>query len=313
MADNNLKEGISILYDMEQNNYLMSCSIDRLNSEISRLGIPKTFAKPKKEYNNFSVFESIYAFIGFGGILGGIIGAVWGFFSETGFFVKLFSAVGGLITVGLIGGIVGAVIGLIVGISLKSSANKDIENNYKIACNNYDAAVSNDHLRVKRELAERNVLISMRNDLINRKNEATNKLRGYYSTMGIDGDFRNLIPIGYMYEFLRLGIANKLDGADGLYYLVMQELRHDELQLTMEEISSKLDLLLENQHRVYRELQDLNYKSNEMVSLAVQSARTSVRNNQLLSEISENSSIAAYNSQRLRSEMAFQTFMLAYK
>lgn len=41
MAENSLQEGISILYDMEINNYLMTRSIKQLNYRIDQLGHKK--------------------------------------------------------------------------------------------------------------------------------------------------------------------------------------------------------------------------------------------------------------------------------
>lgn len=313
MSNSKLSEGISILYDMEQNNYLMSCGIEKMNREISKLGKSQTFSKPREEWNDFSIWTTALAFMSGGGIGGAILGAILGFFDESGFFLRIISLIGGTVTIGLIGGAVGFCLGLIIGIILKIRKHRIIKSNYTKACQVYEKNIAHDSIRVKQELIEKKILISMRDELIDRRREATQKLQSFYSTMGIDGNYRNLIPIGYMHEFMRLGISDKLEGPDGLYYLVMQELRHDQLHATMEEISTKLDTLIDNQHRIYDELRSIDYKCNNMVQLSIQSARTAAKNNRLLSDISDNTSIAAYNSQRISQELAFQNFMMLYR
>ena len=67
-----LKQQIAILYDMEINNFLMTRLIDKLNSEISQLGIPtkQTFHEPQKQSKSYSGidksllnFNTIHVFV----------------------------------------------------------------------------------------------------------------------------------------------------------------------------------------------------------------------------------------------------------
>lgn len=201
---------------------------------------------------------------------------------------------------------------MIRGVRRRSKDRQDNEEQYLKECKIREQNMVRDQTRVKAELQEQKILIQQKNLLLSRKREATERLNRFYSIMGIDDRFCNLIPIGYMHEFMRLGIATKLEGADGLYYLILQELRHDQLQYTLEEISNKLDTIIDSQHTVYNELVAVNNKCDRMIRMTMQSAETAVKNNQLLETAVANTSVAAYNSERISKELAFQNFMLTY-
>ena len=124
--------------------------------------------------------------------------------------------------------------------------------------------------------------------------------------VGIDEKYRNIVPIGYMNEFLRLGIAARLEGADGLYYLIMKELRWEQLQLSLEDLSTKLETVIDNQKSIYYELSDINCRCSEMVQLAYQQADMAARRQQTLENIERNTACAAYNTERAAKEATYQ-------
>lgn len=100
-----------------------------------------------------------------------------------------------------------------------------------------------------------------------RKNEET--LRKMYDAVGIDADYRRLIPMRYIANFFSLGIARKFDGTDGLYYLVRKELRADQFHASLQDISEKLDTIVSKQSEVYRELAEINQSTRAMCQEAV--------------------------------------------
>lgn len=304
---NNLYEAISGLYDMELNNYLMTRSISELDDEINSLGKKKHFKEPirfKAEGDDESVVNATW-YSAFGvGMVGCIIAAVIGM-STSGFFVGLIFTFVGLI----VGGIIGAIAGNLIS---KSRDNKIYKESYVEDCEKYNRNIENDRLRVEEENRKRAFLIKQRDSLIERKNEASRKLNSFYMAVGIDKNYRNLIPIGYMYEFMSLGISTKLEGADGLYYLVRRELRADQMQYTLDEISFKLDTIIDNQHRIYGELTDINNKCDRIISETVKSAELAARNNEMLNVAVANTAITAYNSERIASEAKFQSYMTMY-
>ena len=112
-----------------------------------------------------------------------------------------------------------------------------------------------------------------------------------------------------MNEFARLGISRHLEGADGLYYLVRNELRFDQMNATLNDIAYSLDSIVDRQRELYAEVTSMNRRCDKMISLTLQNAKNTERS---LNRIAENTSIAAYNSERISQELAFQNFMLYY-
>lgn len=304
-----LQKGISILYDLELNDYLMAKAIAKLDDEINYLGRPKKISKPVKGSTESGALYWIGTITVIAAIIGGIIEAIISFIEAEGFFFKFIVAFGGAIEGAIIGAIIGLIIGLIVSIFLKSSSISAAERKFKNACDQYEKDVSADNIRVQNELRRKDFLIKERNSLVNRRNEASRKLRKYYDVMGIDNKYRNLVPIGYMNEFARLGISRHLEGADGLYYLVRNELRFDQMNATLNDIAYSLDSIVDRQRELYAEVTSMNRRCDKMISLTLQNAKNTERS---LNRISENTSIAAYNSERISQELAFQNFMLYY-
>ncbi len=306
---NKLQQGLSILYDLELNDYLMARAISKLDNEIASLGHKKDIFKPARESTDFGAPFWIGTGTVAGAIIGAIVGAVQGFIKTTGYIFRLFGAFGGAIEYAIYGAIFGLIASIILCVIFKLIFKADAEKKFKAACIRYEKDIEIDNYRVNNELVRKDFLIKQRNSLVKRRNEATNKLIRYYDTMGIDPKFRNIVPIGYMSEFARLGISRKLEGADGLYYLVNKELRYDQFQCSLNDIAYKLDTIIDKQSELYSAVRQIDQQCDRMVSLTLQSSK---KNEKLLSQAVNNTSIAAYNSERISQELAFQNFMLYY-
>lgn len=92
-----------------------------------------------------------------------------------------------------------------------------------------------------------------------------NQLRDLYDRIGMPADYRKLITMRYMSDFFNQGISRKLEGTDGLYYLVRKELRADQFNASLQDISAKLDKILSNQTQLYRDLVRMEAENKEMV------------------------------------------------
>ena len=76
MAD--LQKSISILYDLELNNYLMTNTINQIKEKDSKLCIAKSISKPAKEKNEVSIFSAVITTAIILGIIGTCIGLYLG-------------------------------------------------------------------------------------------------------------------------------------------------------------------------------------------------------------------------------------------
>lgn len=309
MASDLLK-GLSVLYDMEKNDYLMSQAINKLDEEISWRGnYRRNIIAPDTKVAKFRLglfFKVIVATV----VVSIIYWSIDSFLGED----DIFSRIMMLIMVGPIVGIIfgimfGIIIGLIVCIIVyffDRSKCKTINDKEQ---QSYEGELSKDHARVQQELVQRDILIGQRDMMIRKQRDSRNKLSDFYRMMGIDQNYRNLIPIGYMYELCRLGIATKLGGADGLYYLVRQELRSDKLQYSLDEISNKLDTIISNQSNIYYQINDINDRCNNLIAQTRRAAELAARNNQIVEDAIKNTNLANYRLQRIQAETEYQNTM----
>lgn len=304
MADK-LKETISILYDMELNNYLMTRAISELDDEIDSLGRKRRFNEPTQmqaDSLNTNV-SNITAYAGFG------IGAIFCILAIVILVVIDFN----FLLVVPISLIVYLITGLIVAAVTYSIViaknNRRYKKRYDKECEEYDSKLKKDSLRVESENKKKRILIKQRDLLIERKKEAVEILNSFYIASGIDRAYRNIVPIGYMNDFIRLGIATKLEGADGLYYLIRNELRFDQMNYTLNEISHKLDKIIDNQHKIHSELTHMNYKCDKILRETKRTAELTERNNDLLNNAVVNTAITAYNTERIACEAEHQSRM----
>lgn len=306
-------QGIPALYDMEINNYIMEQSIHKLNKEISKLGHNKKIFIPKKQESDAGNRGISFTSCTISAVALGIIMAIYGLFTEHGFFNKVLN---GIVAKGFLGLIIGGVIGLVIGAIItsiiKSSEDEKLTEKYNNEYRQYQNNLAQDKKRVQAELKQKNILIAERNQLLDRKTAALNNLTQLYNAIGIDNAYRNIVPIGYMNEFIKLNISNHLEGTNGLYYLVRLELRADSFQYSLNEISQKLDQIIDRQHAIYNELCTANNQIDIMVAATVRSAKISAKNNKLLNEAVQNTSIAAYNSERISQELRYQNLLLMY-
>lgn len=123
-----------------------------------------------------------------------------------------------------------------------------------------------DNRRVSRELEVRRTLWKKSFELNELAEDMrNNQLRDLYDRIGMPADYRKLITMRYMADFFNQGISRKLEGTDGLYYLVRKELRADQFNASLQDISTKLDKILSNQTQLYRDLVRMNQENKEMI------------------------------------------------
>ncbi len=119
MRIDEVKNLVSMLYDMELNNYMMSCCIQNIAQTMSGLKKRRIISKPiytvtsfQKKKNKFNNCVIIGALIGF--ILGGIIALIIGWNAGSRLDVAL-TAPFAIIYYGTIVGVIGTFIGIIIG------------------------------------------------------------------------------------------------------------------------------------------------------------------------------------------------------
>ena len=302
MTGAELKKGISMLYDMETNHYLMARAIQQLDREASRLAVKRGFGRAKRKECSYSIIDFLIFLGAAGVIIGGIIGIIWQWNLTSGFFDKILGVFAGGIVGILAGGGIGLGAGVVCYIVYLIIAGKQIEDAYEAECTEVRNLEIADE-RCKRELVQKRHLLRQRDILQERLNKSKAIAATMYTKMGIDREYRHIIAVGYMNEFLRLGISDKLGGADGLYYLVRKEIQWDALQSSLLDIAEKLDTLVDRQRDLHRDLLQMNQKCDRMIDQTVKTLKRA-------DAIADNTYITAYNTERIHRELEFQNFML---
>lgn len=355
MENISLKQAISAIYDMELNNYLMTRAVKSLDGALHKnlphpeddFDMPEKPTQPKAPVDDTSIAANTIAAAIIGAIGGAVIKFVFGIVNyliaynsaPTGGQDAVVDNAPGLIFGGfwtwvLIFAAIGTVIGVFSGISSKNTYKLRYKD-YKAQCEAYDLAMKEYEAECKKcsdlkdqsereweakNEARKNALIQQKNQLHSKIAESSALLNNFYNTVGIDEKFRNIIPMAYMNEFIELGISTKLEGADGLYYLVRKELRMDQMQYKLDTIITKLDTLIDQQHSIYGELLNLNMRCDNMISATIRQTDAMLtqnhlisNQNKLLTDIESNTAIAAYNSERIAKEQEYQSYMIRYQ
>ncbi len=187
----------------------------------------------------------------------------------------------------------------------------------------YDEAKKADEEKFKARQDALNYLLMQ---LTNKLAQSVTLLAKMYDAVGIDDDYRNIVPIAYMDKFVRLGIATKLEGADGLYYLIRKELQFEQMNQKLDVIIDKLDSIIDKQHDLYSELVALNSKCDNMISSSIRQTNAILAQNKaiyqqnnlisnqnaLMEKIQSDTQIAAYNSDRMAREQEYMNYFQRY-
>lgn len=312
MDTQTLKKGIAILYDMELNNYMMTKTISDLYHRANRLGKASHFEEPQKRKSTYQFGnEWIGSLASVGALLGILLGGVAGCASSNHLLDSIGATLGGLISGGITGAIIGGIIGLVVAGIINARDDEKDEQEYLRKYNIYSRNVKNDQLRVEAELRKKKIILQERERLIVKRNQSKSILTDFYTIMEIDKDFRSLISMAYMNHALRLNICKKLEGIDGLYNWVEEKVQWNILQSTLEDISQKLDTIIDNQSKIYSEISNMNDKSGQLLNAVQETAKIASQNTEMLESINQNAQISAYNSERIAQEEEYQRFLMS--
>ncbi len=317
VSEINLKKSIDILYNMEQEIYFTTCVINSLESKKNDLCKRYKIKEPERKIATEPKNEYIGCIAFIVGLVGFIVGmAIAASSAESNHGLSLDSIVSSFFSVAG-GGIIGLIIGLVIVFCLngiikgaKTVDEQDsLDEEYETACMEYNQVCEEQEERIECEKRE---FFSIENIIkqLNKKNAETKRqLTKYYDIVGIDKDYRSLVPIGYMKDYIRLNISTHLEGVDGLNYLIRQEIRWDLLQMTVEEIYNKLDELIEINKYIFSSLSELNNKCDKLVASVDNVAREVSRSNRVLQEIQQVESLNAYYNERAAKELEYRNTM----
>lgn len=273
MSEKELGEALNAIYELEKERYQTMRLNEELTVKAGRYAIPKKIAPvpgfhpQKAEGFGFAALLAV-----FGGVFGAI--SFYLFLKALdepdlpAILIVLFSFAGWVLWTAVCAFGMGWLGGWVDSHLYKKTVKKERqawEHEVAPRVEAYQAAVAEDEGRVLREkviVAGINEEQCRLRELERKESETLNEL---YEKSGIGEDYRKLIPMRYMANFFNLGIARKLEGTDGLYYLVRQELRADQFNASLKEISAKMDTIIGRQSEIYRELRAIEAQNGDIV------------------------------------------------
>lgn len=292
MSEKELGEALNAIYELEKESFQTMQLEQELLAESKRFAVPKKVPEPVFRPSHFGNDRNLFFFT-----IGGVVcGALLFFLCCIAMDVEFES--GGFLLLGIpvfIGLMVfGAWLGSEIGYWLDMRIHKkEVERERETWATNspelvkYRVALEAEGSRLEREKVIVDEILNERSGLLALRDRESRTLSQLYESAGIGADYRKLIPMRYMANFFNLGISRKLEGTDGLYYLVRQELRADQFNASLQEISSKMDTIISKQSEIYQELLHIEEQNRKIirelengfssVSSAVSSAAKDVR------------------------------------
>lgn len=349
-------ECLDHIISLEETSLTQKKTIEELENEISALGTPHNFAKPElqqayKPYVPYTVHSEssdshgyceLFAFIG------GVVGAV------IGFFMGNIPSVNNFITLLLGAFVVGPILGVVVGhimaewdsssihesnerarLNAEAESQRIYEDNcramqqqYQEELKEYENNLKEDEERVNEELYEKAILIELCNQLKDKHEETKALLNKFYDAADIYITYRNIIAICHITEYLKAGICTELTGHNGAFMVFKYEMyekqkieRLDTIINQLEQVHFDNQLLNQSLDRI---AQNVDCMLDVTIGIQQQQTISAQRNEQLLrgvenqlqmnaAEIRQNNAISVYNQQCINNEIRQVRWLEEYK
>lgn len=318
MNTNNLKEYIGILADMENNIYLQGNIIQDLEKQSlslgqSKLPSPPTEPTPFKPVS-FSlditfilILSCITILLSVGGIKS---------FANGRFFLPLL-----LLFLAFLAGI-GTILLLDATLKEKDAQKSNVKKyneellKYQKSINEYNKLAMTEDIRLQIEMNEKMFINAEIQSAKAKLKESKKRLNEMYNLGVVFPKYRNIVMINSIFESLSSGRCSSLEGANGAYNILEQEIRLDRIISQLDDVILRLSQIRQNQYLLYTAIES----GNERASQIVQSTKTlSTKLDTLqmqgrdcsreLRALQATSSVSAYNLERLNKEIHYMNRM----
>lgn len=298
MTQQELKNCIFILNDMEQNIYMMTRMCEKFDEEIKKTEkceYPELKKPEEPKYYKVNLLSEMFIYNPISEFL---LEHMFDEFECSDIYDFLLSSIRFIFYAVL--GIVLLPISIIVGAVIyltdkpkTESHNQKLRQEYEDACKKYENDCTEREVQRYKELKKIDEMKKQKQGLLVQRKESQAKLDEFYEKININEKFRGILPMSYMAEFIKLGIATKLEGADGLYYLVLKELKDTEFKYS---ITAKLDEAVQKEQSLHKELERMKRTCDIMMLNSANNASSNT--------------IDSYQSERIARELEYQTYLI---
>ncbi len=124
-------------------------------------------------------------------------------------------------------------------------------------------ALAADERRVRTETSQISAINSQISVMLKKYAQTESALEALYEKSPIHTNLRHIIPIGYMNELLQLRVCTKLEGADGLNYMVRQLTTEQKLS-SIDDVINNFSRLIDRNMMMYSELPKLSNSAKKL-------------------------------------------------
>lgn len=251
MTASEIKEYLGICKNLEEEIYTQDIAIGKLVDEQCLLGISKKYAEPVPKINKESVSVAL---CGEAVAIVSAIAAVFGFFigSELFFF----------------GGLMGLVGGIAVDFGGRQDYRRAInkaEKKYNDDMKQYHKALAMDARRVQLENAKKAALEVNIDALQAARERTSDYLEKLYSKNVLYSKYRGYASVCTLYEYFDSRRCTTLEGHEGAYNLLENELRLNRIIIQNDQILTSLETIKVNQELLYDSIQESNHKADQII------------------------------------------------
>lgn len=131
-------------------------------------------------------------------------------------------------------------------------------NEYENAYKEYKVKVEEENKRLVREEQEKAALNTTLQQITVRKSKGAKALGKLYDMDVVYPKYRNLSMISSLYEYFASGRCSTLEGHEGAYNILEQEIRLDHIVLRLDQVIVNLEKIRQNQYMLYEAMQSVN-------------------------------------------------------
>lgn len=131
-------------------------------------------------------------------------------------------------------------------------------NEYENAYKEYKVKIEEENKRLVREEQEKAVLNTTLQQITVRKSKGAKALGKLYDMDVVYPKYRNLSMISSLYEYFASGRCSTLEGHEGAYNILEQEIRLDHIVLRLDQVIVNLEKIRQNQYMLYEAMQSVN-------------------------------------------------------
>lgn len=142
-------------------------------------------------------------------------------------------------------------------------------NEYENAYKEYKVKVEEENKRLVREEQEKAVLNTTLQQITVRKSKGAKALGKLYDMDVVYPKYRNLSMISSLYEYFASGRCSTLEGHEGAYNILEQEIRLDHIVLRLDQVIVNLEKIRQNQYMLYEVMQSVNANVSRLYGAAL--------------------------------------------